>query len=138
MAEKSIFDTLTQYRLKVEKDGKSVVDVPGILALPGLLAFPKLSIAGMIAAPVLGMKVRLEGEDGKPVDVEGAVRKAAETVKETAAAAAKTVKEEVDKAWEAVSADDPEETEEAEETAETEETDGDDIPSIHVEDPDQH
>lgn len=138
MAEKNIFDTLTQYRLKVEKDGKSVVDVPGILALPGLLAFPKLSIAGMIAAPVLGMKVRLEGEDGKPVDVEGAVRKAAETVKETAAAAAKTVKEEVDKAWEAVSADDPEETEEAEETAETGETDGDDIPSIHVEDPDQH
>jgi hypothetical protein len=135
MAEKNIFDTLTQYRLKVEKDGKSVVDVPGILALPGLLAFPKLSIAGMIAAPVLGMKVRLEGGDGKPVDVEGAVRKAAETVKETAAAAAKTVKEEVDKAWEAVSADDPEETEEAEETAET---DGDDIPSIHVEDPDQH
>lgn len=135
MAEKNIFDTLTQYRLKVEKDGKSVVDVPGILALPGLLAFPKLSIAGMIAAPVLGMKVRLEGGDGKPVDVEGAVRKAAETVKETAAAAAKTVKEEVDKAWEAVSADDPEETEEAEET---EETDGDDIPSIHVEDPDQH
>ena len=138
MAEKNIFDTLTQYRLKVEKDGKSVVDVPGILALPGLLAFPKLSIAGMIAAPVLGMKVRLEGGDGKPVDVEGAVRKAAETVKETAAAAAKTVKEEVDKAWEAVSADDPEETEETEETAETEETDGDDIPSIHVEDPDQH
>ena len=135
MAEKNIFDTLTQYRLKVEKDGKSVVDVPGILALPGLLAFPKLSIAGMIAAPVLGMKVRLEGGDGKPVDVEGAVRKAAETVKETAAAAAKTVKEEMDKAWEAVSADDPEETEEAEET---EETDGDDIPSIHVEDPDQH
>ena len=138
MAEKNIFDTLTQYRLKVEKDGKSVVDVPGILALPGLLAFPKLSIAGMIAAPVLGMKVRLEGGDGKPVDVEGAVRKAAETVKETAAAAAKTVKEEVDKAWEAVSADDPEETEEAEETAETEETAGNDIPSIHVEDPDQH
>ena len=64
MANKSFFESLTQYRLKVEKDGKSVVDV----------------------------------------------RKAAEAVKETVTTATKTIREEVDKAWEAVSADDPEKT----------------------------
>lgn len=109
MANKSIFETLTQYRLKVEKDGKFVVDVPSILALPGLLVAPKLSIAGLVAAPLLGLKVHLENEDGKAVDIEGAVRKAADAVKESA----KSIKEEMDKAWEAVSADNPELNDEA-------------------------
>ena len=110
---KSFFETLTQYRLKVEKDGKSVVDVPSIFALPGLLVAPKLSIAGLVAAPLLGMKVHLENEDGKEVDIEGAVRKAADAVKESA----KTIKEEMDKAWDELSADDPEETTEESKTA---------------------
>ena len=143
MANKSFFESLTQYRLKVEKDGKSVVDVPGIFALPGLLAAPKLSVVGLVAAPLLGLKVHLESEDGKDVDLEGAVRKAAEAVKETVTTATKTIREEVDKAWEAVSADDPEKTaeeavEEAAEDAleqieeELEKQEEGDIPVIEV------
>ena len=111
MANKNFFESLTQYRLKVEKDGKPVVNVPTVFALPGLLIAPKLSIAGLVAAPLLGLKVHLENEEGKAVDVEDAVRKAAEAVKESVTTATKTIKEEVDKAWEAVSADDPEEPE---------------------------
>lgn len=120
MANKSIFETLTQYRMKIEKDGKSVVNVPTIFALPGLLVAPKLSIAGLVAAPLLGLKVHLENEDGKTVNVEDAVRKAADAVRETVDTAAKTIKEEMDKAWENVSADDLEEDvkEAPEETAE--------------------
>ncbi len=114
MENKNIFETLTQYRLKVEKDGKSVMDVPGILALPCMLAAPRMSIAGLVAAPLFGMKVHLESKDGQPADIEETVRKAAETVKDTATAAAKTIKEEIDKAWEAVSADDPAEEQEPE------------------------
>lgn len=110
MENRNIFDSLTQYRLKIEKDGKSVVDVPGLLALPGLLMAPKLSIAGLIGAPLLGLKVRLENENGETVDVEGAVRSAAETVRDTAVTAAKTIKEEIDQAWEAVSAEDEKES----------------------------
>ena len=106
MENKNVFDSLLQYRLKVEKDGKSVVDVPGILALPGMLIAPKLSIAGLVAAPLLGCKVKLEGEDGKPVDVEGAVRNAAETVADTVDKTARTIKGKMDEAWEAMSADD--------------------------------
>ena len=110
MAEKNFVETLTQYRLKVEKDGKSVVDVPSILALPGMLIAPKLSLTGLVAAPLLGMKVRLENEEGKEVNVGGAVRDAMETVGETVTTAAKSIREEIDKAWQAMSADDPEET----------------------------
>ena len=137
MANKSFLESLTQYRLKVEKDGKSVVDVPSIFALPGLLLAPKLSITGLVAAPLLGLKVHLENEDGKDVDVEGAVRKAAEAVKETVSTATKTIKEEVDKAWESVSADDPEpndesadESEDGQDIAENQEEN--DVPTIEV------
>ncbi len=136
MENKSFIEKLTQYRLKVEKNGKSVVDMPGIFALPGMFIAPKLSIAGLIAAPVLGFKVHLENEDGEAVDVEGAVRKAAEAVKDSVTTATKTIKEEMDKAWEAVSADDPEENaaeeamEQIEEELKTQEEDG--TPVIEV------
>ena len=136
MENKSFLEKLTQYRLKVEKDGKSVVDMPGIFALPGMFIAPKLSIAGLIAAPVLGFKVHLENEDGEAVDVEGAVRKAAEAVKDSVTTATKTIKEEMDKAWEAVSADDLEENtaeeamEQIEEELKTQEEDG--TPVIEV------
>lgn len=120
MANKSFFETLTQYRLRVEKDGKDVVNVSSIFALPGLLMAPKLSITGLIAAPLLGLKVHLESEDGEAVDMEEAVRKAAEAVKESVVTTTKTIKEEMDKAWEAVSSDYSEEdvTEDAEENEE--------------------
>ena len=121
MADKNIFETLTQYRLKLEKDGKNVADVPSILALPALLVAPKLSIAGLVAAPLLGMKVHVETEDGSEVDVGGAVRDAAQSVGKSVSAAAKTFKEEIDKAWEAASADDPEEAEAEDEADEARE-----------------
>ena len=62
MENKSIVHEVTRYRVKVKRDGKSVIDVPGILCLPGLLTAPRLSIAGMIAAPLLGYSVHLEDE----------------------------------------------------------------------------
>ena len=144
MANRNFFEALTQYRLKVEKDGKDVVNVPGLLALPGLLAAPKLSIAGLEAAPLLGLKVHLENENGDDVDVEDAVRKAAEAVKESVTTATKNIREEMDKAWEAMSADDPEEDaaegndeDTAEEGAEPvggacEEHEENDVPTIDV------
>ena len=118
MANKSLFETLTQYRLKVEKDGKDVVNVSSIFALPGLLMAPKLSITGLIAAPLLGFKVHLESEEGEKVNMEDAVLKAAEAVKESVAATTRTIKEEMDKAWEALSSDYPEEATEDKEDAE--------------------
>ncbi len=112
---------LTQYRLKVERDGKSVVDMPGLLCLPGLLAAPRLSIAGMVVAPLLGYNIHLENEEGAEVNFEDTVRKAADTAIETATSAAKVIKEEIEKAFQAVSDDDPADAEETEASPETEE-----------------
>ena len=105
---KSIFEELTSYRVKVERDGKEIVNVPGILALPIALAAPKASIIGTIAAPLLGCNIHLEHGDGEEVDVGKAVQDAADTVIDTAKTAAKSIKEEIDKAWDELSADDPE------------------------------
>ena len=127
---KSFFDELTGYRVKVVRNGKEIVNVPGILALPGLLIAPKMSLIGMVAAPLMGCELHVENDDGKTVDVGNAVRQAADAVVDTAKKTARTVKEEMDKAWEAVSADDPEtEEEEAAEAPETET----DVPEVKVE-----
>lgn len=115
---KSILDELTAYRVKVERDGREIVNVPGILALPAALIAPKLSVFGMIAAPLLGCSLHLENEAGQKTDIGKAVREAADTIADTAATAAKTVKEEINKAWDAISADDPEGCPEGEENEE--------------------
>ena len=131
---KSFFEEVTGYRVKVERDGKEIVNVPGIFALPGLLAAPRLSLLGMVAAPLLGCSVHLENDAGKEVDVGKAVKDAANTVAETADTMVRTVREEMKKAWDAMIADDPEgcpigkeneeETEEETEEENEEETDG--------------
>ena len=61
------------------------------------------------------------------MDVSKKVQEVAETVVDTAKTAAKTVKEEIDKAWDAVSADDPEGCPVGEENAEEEKTSAEDV-----------
>ena len=147
----SIIEELTSYRVKVEKDGKEIVNMPGIFALPGALIAPKASIIGTAAASLLGCSIHLESENGKSVDVSKEIKKAADTVVDTAKTAAKTVKAEVEKAWNDLSADDPEGCPVGEENEDEEEKDGaytasaeeveevlekhetDDTPVIHVE-----
>ena len=132
---KNIIDELTGYRIKIEKDGREIVNVPGILALPGVLIAPKASIIGTVLASLLGCDIHLENENGKAVNVSKAVKDAADTVVDTAKTAAKTVKEEMDKAWDAISADDPEECpigEENEDEPADLDSAKDDIPTIQV------
>ena len=105
---KNLIDELFGYRVKVEKDGKEIVNFPGIFALPGALMAPKMSIMGTIAASLLGCSIHLENEAGKTVDVGKEIKQAANSFADTAKTAAKTVKEEFEKAWNDLSADDPE------------------------------
>ena len=132
---KSIIDELTAYRLKVTRDGKEIVNVPGILALPGVLIAPKMSIIGTVAASLLGCEIHLENEDGKKVNVSKGIKDAADTVADTAKTVAKSVREEIDKAWDELSADDPEECPLGEENNEESAGQNDaeeDIPTIRV------
>ena len=126
MENKNIFETLGQYRLKVERDGRSVADVPGLFCLPCLLAAPRLGIASLVAAPLLGYNVRLEAE-GRTVLAEDVVKKAAETV----TTAAKNVREEIDRAFQEA-AGEADETEPAE-CEEKEEPAGDPVPDLNRE-----
>ena len=132
---KSFIDELAAYRLKAARDGKEILNVPGILALPGVLVAPKMSIIGTVAASLLGCDIHLENEDGKNVDIGKAVKDAAETVADTATTAAKTVREEIGKAWDELSADDPEGCppgeENEEESADPSNAD-EDVPTIPV------
>ena len=132
---KSIIDELTAYRLKVARDGREIVNVPGILALPGVLIAPKISIIGTVAASLLGCDIHLENENGKNVDIARAVKGVAETVADTATTAVKTVRDEFEKAWDELSADDPEGCplgEENEEEPSDENSTGEDVPNIQV------
>lgn len=134
---KSILEELTSYRVKVEREGKEIVNVPGIVALPVALLAPKASIIGAIAAPLLGCNIHLENGDGKEIDVGKTVKDAADTVMDTAATAARSMKEEIEKAWDALSADDPEGCPERQENAEEEEAPEqpapkEEVPTIHV------
>ena len=153
---KNIIEDLTSYRVKFEKDGREIVNVPVLLALPAALILPKVSIVGTVAASLLGCNVHLENGNGKTVEVGKAVKDAADTVVDVAGTAVKTVKGEIDKAWDALSADDPEgcpEGEENEDEAastedsvkntveeiveELEKHETDDIPTIRVENPNE-
>ena len=133
MENRNFLEELTQYRVKVERNGKPVLDVPGILCLPGLLMAPRLSIVGMIAAPLLGYSMHLGNEDGKAVKVEEAVRETADSIMETAAGTARTIKEEIDKAWQALSAEDPEDEDSEAETPETGKEASEDVPAQEIE-----
>ena len=66
---KNFLDELAGYRVKVERDGKEIVNVPGILALPAALVAPQASIIGTVAASLLGCSIHLENEAGKTVDI---------------------------------------------------------------------
>ena len=125
---KNMMEELTAYRLKVARDGREILNVPGILALPGVLAAPKMSILGTVAASLLGCEIHLENEDGKKVDISKAVKDASEAVADTAAAAVKSVREGIDKVFDELPADDPE----TEEKPADQDSAGKEIPTIEV------
>ncbi len=117
---RNFIDDLAGYRVKVEREGKEVVNIPGILALPGLLVAPKMSLVGMIAAPLLGCSVRVENtkkeaEAARRAEAEKKAQDAADAILDMAKKTVRTIEKEFSKAWESVSADDPEGCPEGEE-----------------------
>ena len=110
---RNLIDDLAGYRVKVEREGKEVVNIPGILALPGVLVAPKMSLVGMIAAPLLGCSVRVENakkeaEAARRAEAEKKAQDAADAILDMAKKTVRTIEKEFSKAWESVSADDPE------------------------------
>lgn len=125
MENKNFLQELAEYRVRIERNGREIVNIPGILCLPGLLAAPKMSIAGLAAASLLGCSVHMGHEEEKEkADLEQAVKNAAETVMNRVGATAKTVAEQFEKAWQDMTAADESGADEAEEKTAQEEESG--------------
>ena len=94
---KGLLQKLFRYRLRIDRNGKTIVNWSSLFSLVCLILAPHMSIAGIILSLILGYHINLETdeEDG---ELEERVRQAADTVRKTAAAAARTVRDEVEKA----------------------------------------
>lgn len=93
----NLLQKLYRYRLKIDRKGTTIVNLSSLFCIPCLLLAPHMSIAGIIISLVLGYHISLESE-GDTGDLEETLRNAAETVKQTASSAAKTIRQEIDKA----------------------------------------
>ena len=92
-----LFQKLCSYRLRIDRNGKTVVNWSSLFSLACLILAPHMSIAGIILSLILGYHINLEADEADG-EFEERVRQAADTVKKTAAAAARTVRDEVEKA----------------------------------------
>ncbi len=92
----NLLQKLFRYRLKIDRKGTPIVNLSSLFSIACLIFAPHMSIAGIILALVLGYHISLESE-GDTGDLEETVRAAAEKVRLTASAAAKTIRQEIDR-----------------------------------------
>ena len=92
----NIFQKLYSYRLKIDKKGKTILNWSSLFGLACLILAPHMSIAGIVLSLILGYHISLE-TDQDDEELEQRVRQAADTVKKTAAAVTKTIRDEVAK-----------------------------------------
>ena len=93
----SIFQKLYNYRLKIDRKGKTILNWSSLFSLLCLILAPHMTVIGIILSLVLGYHISLE-TDGGDEEFEQRVRQAADTVRKTATVAARTIREEVGKA----------------------------------------
>ena len=93
----SLFKKLYHYRFRIDRKGKTIVNLSSLFSLACLIFAPHMTIAGIILSLVMGYHINLETEN-EDEELEKRFREAADTVKNTAAKAARTIKEEIEKA----------------------------------------
>ena len=92
----NLLQKLFRYRLKIDRNGTTIVNLSSLFSVACLLFAPHMTIAGIIVSLILGYHISLES-DGDTGDLEETVRNAAEKVRLTASAAAKTIRQEIDR-----------------------------------------
>lgn len=95
---KNFLQKMYHLRLKVDKQGKPIVNVSSIFGLACLIFAPHMTIVGIIAALLLGYQFKVESEDMDDAELEERIRKAAQNVKTGAMTAAKSIQTEINKA----------------------------------------
>ena len=92
-----LFKKLYRYRLKIDRKGKTILNWSSLFSVACLILAPHMTVAGTVLSLILGYHINLETE-GEDTELEERMRSAAETVKKTAASAAKTIRSEIEKA----------------------------------------
>ena len=92
-----ILRKLYRFRVRIDRQGKPVLNVSSIFAGICLLFAPRLSIACVVVALVMGYQLHFETEE-EDAGLEEKIRKAAQNVKNGAANAVKSVQEEIRRA----------------------------------------
>ena len=95
---KNFLQKMYRFRVKVDKQGKSIINVSSIFGLFALIFAPHVTIIGTIAALLMGYQFRFESEDMDDKELEERIRKAAMNVKSGAASAVKSIQAEISKA----------------------------------------
>ena len=94
---KNFLQKLYNFRLKIDRKGKSIINVSSIFALACLIFAPHMTIAGTIISLILGYQFRFESEDDDG-QIEEQIRKAAANVKAGVTGAARSIQNEINKA----------------------------------------
>ena len=95
---KGFLQKMYHFRVKVDKQGKPIVNVSSIFGLACLLFAPHMTIVGVLASLLLGYQIRFESEDMDDAELEERIRRAAQNVKNGAMTAAKSIQTEISKA----------------------------------------
>ena len=95
---RNFFQKMYHFRVKVDKQGKPIVNVSSLFGLACLLFAPHMTLVGVIAALVMGYSIHFETEDMDDKELEERFRKAAQNVKNGAMNAAKSIQNEINKA----------------------------------------
>ena len=94
---KNFLQKMYNFRVKVDRKGKPVVNVSSIFGLACLIFAPHMTIVGVVASLVLGYQIHFESEDDDG-EIEEKIRKAAMNVKAGVTGAVKSVQNEISRA----------------------------------------
>ena len=95
---KNFLQKMYHFRVKVDKQGKPIVNVSSIFGIACLLFAPHMTLIGLIASLLMGYSVRFESEDMDDAELEERIRRAAQNVKNGAMGAARSIQSEISKA----------------------------------------
>ncbi len=92
-----IFQKLYHHRLRIDRNGKTILNWSSLFSLACLLLAPHMTIVGAVIALLMGYHISLESDGEEDTEFQERFRQAADTVKKTASAAARTIKTEIEK-----------------------------------------
>ena len=93
---KNFLQKMYHFRLKVDRNGKPIVNVSSIFGLACLLFAPHMTLVGVVASLILGYQIHFETEEDDG-EISEQIRKAAENVRNGVTGAAKSIQKEINR-----------------------------------------